>query len=175
MKLINAIWLLCLPMVMTQKTTSKLIINGPQDLTDKLTSRPGKNNLEIDAVFANYGYVPYGQSTFGYLYFNSSDPLGCDKSSEFTQFDFEISNEGLHNAMILVDRGECTFVSKTRNIARSGGQMAIIVNDKPYQQINNVIMSDDGTGNGLKIPSVLISSKDGEILKDYLKQSSTKF
>ena len=76
--------------------------------------------------------------------------------------------------MIMVDRGECTFVSKTRNIARSGGQMAIIVNDKPYQQINNVIMSDDGTGNGLKIPSVLISSKDGEILKDYLKQSSTK-
>tara|TARA_B110000285_G_C15076030_1_gene590799 strand:+ start:407 stop:625 length:219 start_codon:yes stop_codon:yes gene_type:complete len=72
--------------------------------------------------------------------------------------------------MIMVDRGECTFVSKTRNIARSGGQMAIIIDDKPYESIKNVIMSDDGTGLGLRIPSVLISKKDGEILKEFLKK-----
>lgn len=72
--------------------------------------------------------------------------------------------------MIMVDRGECTFVSKTRNIARAGGEMAIIVNDRANQNINNIIMSDDGTGLGLRIPSVLISKNDGDILKDYLKR-----
>jgi hypothetical protein len=48
--------------------------------------------------------------------------------------------------------------------------MAIIIDDKPYESINNVIMSDDGTGLGLRIPSVIISMKDGEILKNYLKR-----
>ena len=31
-------------------------------------------------------------------------------------------------------------------------------------------MSDDGTGLGLRIPSVLISKKDGDILKEFLLQ-----
>jgi hypothetical protein len=47
--------------------------------------------------------------------------------------------------MILVDRGECTFVTKTRNIARAGGELAIIV-DNSDKLIENIIMSDDGTG-----------------------------
>ena len=116
---------------MSQKTTSKLVIKGPVSLENRLKNRPEQKTLEIDAVFANYGYVPYGQSMIGNLYFNKSDPLGCNKNSEFTDFDFEIEND-LHNAMIMVDRGECTFVSKTRNIARSGGELAIIVNDKEF-------------------------------------------
>jgi hypothetical protein len=29
-------------------------------------------------------------------------------------------------------------------------------------------MSDDGTGSGIKIPSMLISKADGEILKNFL-------
>jgi len=47
-----------------------------------------------------------------------------------------------------------------------GGKAAIII-DNNNENINGVIMSDDGTGSGLTIPGVMIGSKDGEILKNY--------
>jgi hypothetical protein len=93
-------------------------VNGPTSLVQLLESRSSSSSSAIEAVFANYGHVPYGQSILGNLYFNESNPLGCAKDSEFTDFDFEVSNEVMHSAMVLVDRGECTFVTKTRNIAR---------------------------------------------------------
>jgi len=33
-----------------------------------------------------------------------------------------------------------------------------------------VIMSNDGTGSGLHIPSMLIPKKEGDILKTYIKE-----
>mgnify|MGYP000863899878 CR=1 FL=1 len=74
--------------------------------------------------------------------------------------------------MILVDRGECTFVTKTRNIERAGGQLALVV-DNSEHDIQDIIMSDDGTGQGLRIPSMIISMKDGQLLKDFLSTAST--
>ena len=44
--------------------------------------------------------------------------------------------------------------------------MAVII-DNRNENINGVIMSDDGTGAGLTIPGVLIGAKDGAILTDY--------
>jgi hypothetical protein len=67
----------------------------------------------------------------------------------------------------LVDRGECTFATKVRNIERAGGSLAVII-DSSNENIRNVIVSDDGTGAGIRIPSMLISKKDGEILKEFL-------
>ena len=46
----------------------------------------------------------------------------------------------------MVERGECTFVTKTRNVARSGGQLAIIIDNKASEDLSSVVMSDDGTG-----------------------------
>jgi hypothetical protein len=70
-----------------------------------------------------------------------------------------------------VDRGHCTFVTKVRNIERAGGSLAVIIDDQ-NTDINNVIMSDDGTGTGILIPAMLISKKDGDKLKEYLKTAS---
>jgi hypothetical protein len=33
-------------------------------------------------------------------------------------------------------------------------------------------MSDDGTGTGIRIPSMLIGRKDGQILKDFLAKAT---
>ena len=44
--------------------------------------------------------------------------------------------------------------------------------DDTSSDINNVVMSDDGTGTGILIPSMIISRKDGEKLKEYLKTAS---
>lgn len=44
--------------------------------------------------------------------------------------------------------------------------------DDSSNDIRDIIMSDDGTGAGIRIPSMLISKKDGKILKDFLKTAS---
>jgi hypothetical protein len=52
-----------------------------------------------------------------------------------------------------------------------GVAVAIIIDDFE-EDIENVIMSDDGTGGGIRIPSMLIGKTDGKKLLDYLKRAS---
>lgn len=59
-------------------------------------------------------------------------------------------------------------MTKARNIERAGGSLAVIIDNNNFDDISKVIMSDDGTGTGIRIPSMLISQKDGKILKDFL-------
>ena len=51
----------------------------------------------------------------------------------------------------------------------AGVSVAIII-DSTDQNIENVIMSDDGTGGGIRIPAMLISKDDGKKLIDFLKR-----
>jgi hypothetical protein len=69
--------------------------------------------------------------------------------------------------IFLVDRGNCSFVTKVRNIEKAGGSLAVII-DNQAEDVKNVIMSDDGTGTGIRIPAMLIGRKEGKILKDFL-------
>jgi len=70
----------------------------------------------------------------------------------------------------LVERGECSFVTKVRNIEKAGGSLAVIIDNSGYD-VKDIIMSDDGTGAGIRIPSMLISERDGNILKEFLTKS----
>jgi hypothetical protein len=69
--------------------------------------------------------------------------------------------------IFLVDRGHCTFVEKVRNVEHAGGSLAVIIDDSA-EDISKVIMSDDGTGTGIRIPAMIIGKKEGQILKDFL-------
>jgi hypothetical protein len=75
--------------------------------------------------------------------------------------------------IIMVHRGNCTFVTKVRNVENAGGHVALIINniDEP---INRIVMSDDGRGRELNIPGVLISKSDGEILTNYIAQNKDR-
>lgn len=75
-----------------------------------------------------------------------------------------------NNVLQLVERGECTFVTKARNIARQGGSMAIVI-DSFVENSTLIVMSDDGTGAGIRIPSVLVNKKSGKVLLEYIKQN----
>jgi len=68
---------------------------------------------------------------------------------------------------VLVDRGACSFVTKVRNAERAGASLVVVV-DNRYEDVSNVIMGDDGTGAGIRIPSMLIGKDSGAILKDYM-------
>jgi hypothetical protein len=52
-----------------------------------------------------------------------------------------------------------------------GVAVAIIVDDSD-EEVEGVIMSDDGTGGGIRIPSMLIGKTDGRKLIDFLKRAS---
>ena len=67
--------------------------------------------------------------------------------------------------IVLVERGECSFVTKVRNAERAGASL-LVVADHQQEDIQNVIMGDDGTGTGIRIPSMLIGKEEGQILID---------
>lgn len=71
----------------------------------------------------------------------------------------------------IAERGDCSFVKKVRNMENIGVAVAIIIDDSE-EDIDGVIMSDDGTGGGIRIPSMLIGKTDGRKLIDYLKRAS---
>lgn len=73
--------------------------------------------------------------------------------------------------IIMVDRGNCSFVTKVRNVQDAGGHLALIVNNDPTEKIEDIFMADDGRGRDLVIPGVMITYEEGEILKNYYKQN----
>jgi hypothetical protein len=67
--------------------------------------------------------------------------------------------------IVLVDRGQCTFVTKVRNLEKLGVKLAIIA-DSEEEKSENLIMADDGSGKSINIPSFIIRKNDGEKLKE---------
>jgi len=61
-------------------------------------------------------------------------------------------------------------VTKVRNVENAGGKVALIVNNDDMN-ISRIIMSDDGTGRDITIPALLVSKKDGQILKDFYSKN----
>ena len=55
---------------------AKLTVFGPDELLEKFSSSTGP---VINANYANFGHIPYGQSLIGSTYFDESNPLGCKK------------------------------------------------------------------------------------------------
>jgi hypothetical protein len=87
----------------------------------------------------------------------------------------------------MVDRGDCTFVSKVRN-AQAAGASGVLIADSvcqcdfvPNQCTNppgvqcegfEPIMADDGSGSDITIPSFLLFKQDADVIKQRLQQNS---
>jgi len=50
--------------------------------------------------------------------------------------------------------------------------LAVIIDNKPNEDVTSVIMSDDSTGMGIPIPAMLISFADGEKIVNFLETAS---
>ena len=74
---------------------------------------------------------------------------------------------------MLADRGECSFVQKVRNMENAGAAVGIVV-DSSNESIGDIVMSDDGSGAGIRIPSMLISKKDGLKLINFMTNTASK-
>lgn len=52
-----------------------------------------------------------------------------------------------------------------------GIKVAIIIDDSD-EDIEDIVMSDDGTGGGIRIPAMLIGKAEGKKLIDFLRRAS---
>lgn len=66
-----------------------------------------------------------------------------------------------------MNRGSCSFVTKVIHAQDLGAVGAIIVDNKEEDPLD-IVMSDDGNGGSIHIPSMLISFKNGKVIEDYL-------
>ncbi|TNV78307.1 hypothetical protein FGO68_gene10975 [Halteria grandinella] len=119
-------------------------------------------NYRLPFSYSNFGNIPYGQSFIGRIYYNASNSNGCTKINSIK----EVNRESV-NPIILVDRGQCSFVTKVRNVERAGGSLAVIIDDT-YEKVESITMLNDGIGAGISIPAMLIGKKEGQILKNFL-------
>jgi hypothetical protein len=126
-------------------------------------------NGTIPANYSNFGYIPYGHTIMGRIYTDFNNKKAC---SELPEMKFDNST----TAFMLAERGECTFVHKTRQMENIGVAVSIIY-DNVEEGVDSIIMSDDGTGGGIKIPAMLISKSDGKklfkFLEDYKNDEKT--
>ena len=68
------------------------------------------------------------------------------------------------SVIVMVDRGDnCTFVQKVRNGQDAAATAVVVVDNKDEPLLT--VMADDGTGNTIHIPSILMSMADGTELK----------
>ena len=56
-----------------------------------------------------------------------------------------------------------------RNAEKAGASVVVVVDDK-YENVTNVIMGDNGTGFGIRIPSMLIGKSEGQKLIDFTRE-----
>jgi hypothetical protein len=109
-----------------------------------------------------------GQTLRGRVHYPLSNKDGC---MEFQELDFvsdhlkEASLDG-HKPIIMVERGNCHFVIKAKYIQKFGAIMALIADNKEFEDPEKLIMSDDGTGKLIKIPTFLIAKNDSVKIKE---------
>ncbi len=120
----------------------------------------------IKPAFSNFGNIPYGYFTLGRLRY---DPTNVEKDyacRPLNNYNLEKDNDLDKYPIIMVDRGNCTFVAKARNVQNAGGHLALII-DNTDEDVHKLMMADDGTGRDIQIPAILVSKKEGDILKKF--------
>lgn len=130
---------------------------SPKDLKDAVG-----NDGEISSSIADFGHIPYGHTIVGQPVHIAKNEYGCYSFADtLTKFDDP-------SPIVVVKRGECSFVKKVRNIEHGGGKLAIIVDEKDDENVKFLTMVNDGTGNGIVIPSLMINKTPGNKIIEYL-------
>jgi len=161
--------------------TSRLQVHIPKSLTKP----DGYDHRE-----ALFGTPPYGGSIQQTVYYADSEL--CSPNVD-TQTGYPERDKGADGLMLpwqspfilMVDRGDCTFVKKVRNAQRAGAAAVIIADNTclcsagdtcksdgdELCETREPIMADDGSGTDISIPSFLMFKQDADPIKDVLKQN----
>ena len=172
--------LFLIPAIHASVSTSKLQVHIPQSLSQK------EGYDHRDALF---GIPPYGGSIQEKLYY-AADNLCGPTVNPRSGFPVEKDDDGNQKPwqspfILMVDRGDCTFVQKVRNAQRAGAAAVIIADNTclcgatdckfgPNQdecESEEPIMADDGSGADISIPSFLLFKQDADKIKAVITQN----
>jgi hypothetical protein len=95
-------------------------------------------------ALANFGVIPFGK-----LYRGSSSidtPINACTTLAYPD----------KTHILLAERGDCPFVTKARN-AQNAGYKALIIVDSRDEKYGNIVLHDNGAGDKIKIPVMMIS------------------
>lgn len=118
--------------------------------------------------------MSYGHNLIGRLHYdlkNKESDYACSALNT-TAYNFQAFPNDFQ--IVMVDRGNCNFVTKARNVQKIGGLFALIINNED-DDIDQLVMADDGTGADIYIPTVMITKKDGEIIEKFMRDSRNNF
>lgn len=161
---------------------AQIRVVAPEHLAQQFRRGDGSQGAIYGAT-ATFGAPYYGERVLGRLLYGESlhgkdhcepddyslAPPPGSATSEHAQ-GAELVN------VVLVRRGQCTFVTKVR-VAEGKDAHAVIVVDKESstktpEEIQHVVVADDGWGDSIKIPSVLISRDEGQKLIDAAREGT---
>eukprot|EP00352_Strombidinopsis_acuminata_P003747 CAMPEP_0176379080 /NCGR_PEP_ID=MMETSP0126-20121128/30105_1 /TAXON_ID=141414 ORGANISM="Strombidinopsis acuminatum, Strain SPMC142" /NCGR_SAMPLE_ID=MMETSP0126 /ASSEMBLY_ACC=CAM_ASM_000229 /LENGTH=132 /DNA_ID=CAMNT_0017741709 /DNA_START=196 /DNA_END=591 /DNA_ORIENTATION=+ len=99
-----------------------------------------------------------------------SNKNGCKEFKE-SNFDEAGSEQIFHtdvylvSTVLMLDRGQCTFVEKVRNAQKIGVKFVVIA-DNILEESEDLIMTDSsGNGETITISSMMIRKKDAELIE----------
>jgi len=150
---------------------SILTVLSPSEL--KFSNGMSTINQTVEATFGLPVYR--GGLTGPIVYATPEDRKGCvafDKAKvqeEFEKVKIQLGNKPLHPMILAVDRGSCTFAEKVLH-AQDAGADAVLVFDNEPDKNREVFMVpvSQWLGESIKIPSMMISKKDGDKIRDSL-------
>jgi hypothetical protein len=118
-------------------------------------------------MFGRLGHGPEGRLVLP-VKFLSKNPKLCNSNLDQMEVikELHIPDDGGAPFMLLVERGDCTFVKKVRN-AQQLGAAAVLIGDTEDNIFPNrtnmderLRLADDGSGHDISIPSVMISKHE---------------
>eukprot|EP00536_Pseudo-nitzschia_multiseries_P014189 jgi/Psemu1/262024/estExt_Genewise1Plus.C_6660019 len=137
------------------------------------------------SMFGRAGLGPEGSLVLPVKMFGDKPQYMCDDIFDFAKMNhhLKIPQDSGTPFILLVERGNCTFVRKVRNAQHLGAAAVLIAdvkNDKlPYSNHtaheNSFRMADDGSGSDISIPSMMIAKNEYMKLKKVInsKPNST--
>lgn len=104
---------------------------------------------------ALFGVPPYGESITSRVLHSDGNPTACDVLTRE-----QIPDIGEEPFILLVLRGNCTFVTKVRHAEMVGAEAVIIRDNRDEPRLP--YMADDGTAGDVHIPSIMVNHEDGD-------------
>ncbi|GMI33414.1 hypothetical protein TeGR_g13315, partial [Tetraparma gracilis] len=141
---------------------------------------------------ALFGIPPYGGEISQQVYYSGTTM--CEAEIDYSKgFPCVLGQVGACEPwkspfILMVDRGDCTFVAKVRR-AQAAGAAGVLIGDTMCQcdavsagtctsdpgmacETFEPIMADDGSGADITVPSFLLFKQDADLIKAQLKQNS---
>lgn len=158
------------------RAAGQIKVMSPLALQKLFTSSNGR----IDGSTATFGAPFYGDRVLGRVVYGPS----LMNQTHCTEDDYKVPLPEVRGRadgdqvrlihIILVRRGRCSFTTKVKVADKKGAHAVIIVDredsDLTQKDLMNIIVADDGFGDKIRIPSVLITKTDGNRMIDSIQR-----